>query len=209
MSRSDTFIKEIEDYFLNLCEKGLMLSSRDYFLIQEWMEKGMSKEQVFRGISNAFEGKAKGAITRIADCKEYVESCDIKENVSATLKSDIEESAGYIDHIVKNFEKIIKNEKHANLLKLHNKYRTEIFNLKGAEVNVFEEINTIEEEYFSRFVNFLGKQDRINIEKKIIEAVNSGNDYINEQSRKKALNNQLKNLIIKEYIYFNPFETDK
>ena len=209
MSRSDTFIKDIENYFLKISKKGVMLSSKDYFLIREWMERGLSREQIYRGISNAFEQKTTDRIKNIFDCKEYVESCEIKENISETFKSDAQEAVNYIEHIVNNFEKIITDEKHHNLLKLHNNYRERVLSLKSSGVTVFEEINKIEEEYFSRFLKFLDKEERVNIEKKIIEAVNSGNDYINEQTKKKALNNYLKNLIIKEYIYFNPFETDK
>ena len=186
-----------------------MLSSRDYSLIKDWMERGLSKEQIFNGIRTAFEQKAGDRIRNIYDCKEHVESSELKTNRSESLKEDFVELKRYIDQIVNNFNKLISYEKHPNLLKLHNKYKSEISNLDAAENSVFVEINKIEEEYFKDFLEYLDKKDMKRIKQKIDKAVNAGNDYINEESKKKALNIQLKNLIIEDYISFNPFKTDQ
>ena len=208
MNQSDTFIKDIENYFLTLSEKGLMLSSKDYFLIREWMERGFSKEQVFGGIRDAFETKTRDKIRNLFDCKEYVENSEIKSDRSETLKNDVVETRLYIDQLIDNFNKLIINEKQRNLLILHNKFKSELSNLNPGDSNLFGEINRIEEEYFNQFVEYLDQPDRLNIKNKIDEALSTGNDYINEEAKKKSLNIHLKNLIIEEYIFFNPFDID-
>ncbi|MGI9533595.1 MAG: hypothetical protein ACR2NW_01485 [Thermodesulfobacteriota bacterium] len=209
MSNTDTFIQEVENYFLTLSEKGLMLSSKDYFLITEWMERGLSKEQIYSGFRKAFEEKTKGRIRNIYDCKEYVENSEVRTNRSEPDKIDVVESSNYIDRIISNFDKLMANEKRPNLLKLHKIYKSKVSKLNAVNNNIFEEINRIEKKYFAKFLDYLEEDERLNHKIKIESVVNSSNDYINEESKKKALNIQLKNLIIEEYININPFETDE
>ena len=209
MSQADTFIKDIENYFLTLSGKGLMISSKDYYLIKEWMERGLSKEQIFKGIRDAFEQKTEDRIKNIYDCKEHVENSEIKLNKSESIKTDLVESKFYIDKLINNFNQLINKEKHPNLLKLHNKYKSELSKLNADSNNLFEKINKIEEKYFDQFFEYLEQKDKSNLKHEINKAVNRDNSYINEAYKKKVLNIHSKNLIIEKYIYFNPFKTDQ
>jgi len=185
-----------------------MLSSKDYFLIEEWLERGYSKERIFRGIRNAFEQMPRDKIRNVYDCREHVENFETKISKSETSRIDEVESKDYIDRIINNFDHLISGDIRPNLLELHNKFRSRLLELDLSKINIFTEINKIEEEYFEQFSNFLNEKEKSKLNEKIVKAVNAGNDYINEESKKKALNIHLKNLIIKEYIFFNPFETD-
>ena len=109
---------------------------------------------------------------------------------------------------MKDIDKLNENVKLSNLLLLHNNIKSRLALISPGDEKFFEETNRIETEYFNTFPQYLEKSEREILEKKLDEAVNDGNDYINEESKKKALNIQLKNLIIKEYIFFNPFDTD-
>ena len=73
MTGISSIIKEIEQYFLNLSQKGIMLSSRDYHIITDWIEKGLTKEQILLGIRNTFHSKDRARIRNLSDCSEFVE----------------------------------------------------------------------------------------------------------------------------------------
>lgn len=57
MNGGSEYIKEIETYFLTLAGEGIMLSSFDYSLIQDWKKRDIPKEIVYKGISRAFTEK--------------------------------------------------------------------------------------------------------------------------------------------------------
>ena len=210
MSKTSTFIKDIENYFLNLSEKGVMLSSRDYMLIGEWLERGFTKEQVCSGIRDAFEQKGKQGIRNIYDCIDFVtQSTGSAPGEEHSVSKSVLNNEQYLFRIIHNFNKLIDKEKHPNLLKLHNIYKEKLLIIDSSESNIFGEINKIEEQYFDQFLNCLEEKENSDLKNKIESIVNATNDYINERTRKKALNIEIKNHIIKEYILSNPFKTDQ
>lgn len=209
MSKSNTFVKDIERYFLLLAGKGLMLSSKDYYLIDEWMDRGLSKEQVFNGIRDAFESRAGDRVRSIYDCKEHVESNETKSCRSELSNNNLPEIRLYIDSLVKNFNRLIVEEKSAGLCSLHNEYKAALCELDASEKSTFEKINEIEKQYFQRIRKYLEESEDLNFSDQVEKSTNAPNNYINEGSREKLLNAYLKNLIIEKYIYFNPFEVGK
>ena len=209
MGQADTFIKDIENYFLTLSGKGFMVSSKDYHLIKEWMERGLSKEQIFKGIRDAFEQQTGDKIRNIYDCKEHVENSEIKLNKSELVENDFLESKSYINKLINNFDQLITKERNPNLLKLHNRCKSQLLKLNADSKNLFEKINKIEEKYFNQFLEYLEQKDKSDLKHKINKAINNSSSHINEVYKKKLLNIHLKNFIIEEYIHFNPFKTDQ
>ncbi len=212
MKTTSTIIKDIEQYFLNLSQKGIMLSSRDYHLITEWIEKGISKEQILKGIRDTFQSKDIKRIRNLFDCSELVElsltkkEARIKQIVSRITEVNPDNN-NYLVQILNNFNNLIQNNSKSELNNFYviiNDKLKHFINSNNDEM--FSNINKLEEEFFLKFPEHLNAQDIANFKAEINNFINSGNDYINEKSKNKALNNYSKNFIITNYLGINPFE---
>jgi len=149
MNQSDTFVKDIENYLLTLCGKGLMVSSNDYYLISKWQDMGLSKERVIKGITDAFEQKTGNNIRSIYDCKEQVESSGSELNERSVAAGSLEVRL-YIKNLSDNFSRLIKRERSSDLHKLHSEFQARLSGLDVSEKNIFEKVNEMEAEYFDR-----------------------------------------------------------
>ncbi|MEE9193972.1 MAG: hypothetical protein V3U21_05495 [Thermodesulfobacteriota bacterium] len=208
MKTTSTIIKDIEQYFLNLSQKGIMLSSRDYHLITEWIEKGISKEQILKGIRDTFQSKDIKRIRNLYDCSELVERSSKKKETIATKTVQLNpDNNNYLVQILNNFNNLIQNNSKSELNNFYviiNDKLKHFINSNNDEM--FSNINKLEEEFFLKFPEHLNAQDMTNFKAEINNFINSGNDYINEKSKNKALNNYSKNFIITNYLGINPFE---
>lgn len=213
MSQSDTFVKDVMNYFFTLCGKGIMVSSRDAHLIREWQSRGLSKERVIKGIRDAFEQSAERNIRSIYDCREQVENSEAEPGEVAA--EPVSEGTGslevklYIKDMSENFSRLIQKENSSALKDLHSEYKERLLMLDVSEKNIFEKVNEIEEEYFGRIPSCLDDARSVGLKDEMNRFLSSRSDYINERSKEKLLNTWLKNLIIEKYISFNPFEVDK
>ena len=205
MNTSDNTIKEIEQYFLSLSGRGIMLSSMDYYIISGWIEKGLSREQILTGIRNAFQSQN---IRKIADCVKYVES--EKEDRSEEFPKNNEKSSGnsdYLTTIINNFNDLVSSNTGSGISDFYSNYSDEIKKLINTGGNqLFSMINKLEDRFFEEFPGQLSPHDLRNYKTQINNFLNSRNDYINEKSKNKALNNYSKNFIIDNYLDKNPFE---
>ena len=208
MKTTSTIIKDIEQYFLNLSQKGIMLSSRDYHLITEWIEKGISKEQILTGIRNTFQSKDIKRIRNLYDCSELVERSSEKKETVATKTVQLNpDNNNYLVQILNNFNNLIQNNSKSefnNFYVIINDKLKHFINSNNDEM--FSNINKLEEEFFLKFPKHLNAQDKANFKAELNNFINSGNDYINEKTKNKALNNYSKNFIITNYLGINPFE---
>jgi len=189
-----------------------MLSSRDYHLITEWIDKGITKEQILKGIRNTFESKDNKKIRNLSDCNEFVE-LSIVEN-ETKIKTNISKNAdinpdnnSYLLQLLNNFNKLIQNN---TKYELNNFYENINDRLKHFINNnndeMYSNINKLEEEFFLKFPDHLNSQDMKNYKTELKDFINNGNNYINEKSKNRALKNYTKNFIITNYLGINPFE---
>ena len=208
MNNTSTILKDVERFYLSLSKKGIMLSSKDYHLISEWIESGISKEQILKGIRKTFESKDNNRIRGLSDCTEFVEIGTKKEE-SKTNKPDTTVSSenDYLVGILSNFSKIIENS--------HNDITTEFIKtindelrklINGKSEDMFSGINQLEEQFFKQLPDYLSSDQLENYKKELNQFLSSGEEYINEKSKNKALNNFSKNFIIDKYLGCNPFE---
>jgi len=185
-----------------------MLSSRDYHLITEWIEKGISKEQILKGIRDTFQSKDIKRIRNLFDCSELVErSSEKKETVVTKTVQLNPDNNNYLVQILNNFNNLIRNNSKSEF----NNFYEIIYDKLKHFVNsnndeMFSNINKLEEEFFLKFPEHLNAQDMANFKAELNNFINSGNDYINEKTKNKALNNYSKNFIITNYLVINPFE---
>ena len=208
MTGISSIIKEIEQYFLNLSQKGIMLSSRDYHIITEWIEKGLTKEQILQGIRNTFNNKDRSRIRNLSDCTEFVEVYG-KENKKESEDTNVvnSESTDYLVHIINNFNTLISSQSNKGVLDYINEYSEKLkYFINNSKEDLFSDINDLEEQFFKNFPTALDQSELNVFESKKNEFITSGKDYINEKAKNKALNNFTKNLIINNYLEINPFE---
>jgi len=208
VNNSSTFIKDIEQFFLNLSQKGIMLSSRDYHLVMKWMEKGITKEQILSGIRNAFQIKDIKRIRSLDDCREFVELEDGTHETTNDKKIKTSpEYNNYFVQVIANFKKLTDRENNQKLLNFFNVFNDKVKYLINSNDNeIFQQINSLEDKFFDKFPKYLNKNESQNYQSELKNFISSGNDYINEKAKNKALNNFSKNFIIDNYIGFNPFE---
>lgn len=185
-----------------------MLSSRDYNLITEWIQSGISKEQILKGIRNTFNNKDIKSIRSLHDCIEFIDLPKKSiENTEQKPDKAGSETSSYLVGILHNFNRLITDSPNENIkayfLNIYDKLK-KLINSENEEV--FSNINSLEEEFFQNYTEHMDNNDKNIFEKEINIFLNSGNDYINEKSKNKALNNFTKNFIIDNYLGFNPFE---
>ena len=212
MNTSHNIIKEIEKYYLDISQKGIMLSSQDYHLITEWIEKGISKEQILKGIRTAFENKNTKKIRNLSDCSQYVEiflrnkESDIKTIKSDNLKTNPNNSS-YLLQILNKFNNLMENNSKPELndyfIKINDKLK---YFINSKDDEIFSNINKLEEEFFQKLPEHMNSEDKTIFKTELNTFINSKNDYINEKSKNRALNNYSKNFIITNYLGINPFE---
>ena len=212
MNTSHNIIKEIEKYYLDISQKGIMLSSQDYHLITEWIEKGISKEQILKGIRTAFESKDIKKIRNLSDCSQFIELFLIKKEPEInTIKSDNlktnPDNSSYLLQILNKFNNLMENNSKPELndyfIKINNKLK---YFINSNEDEIFSNINKLEEEFFQKLPEHMNSQDKTIYKTELNNFINSKNDYINEKSKNRALNNYSKNFIITNYLGINPFE---
>ena len=212
MNTTHTIIKDIEKYFLDLSQKGIMLSSRDYHLITVWIEKGISKEDILKGIRKTFQSKDIKKIRNLSDCSEFVELSKSKKDPKLkTNKTKITEinpdNDNYLLQILSNFNNLIQNNSKPELNDFYKRINDKLkYFINNNNDEIFSNINKLEEEFFLNFPEKLNTKDLKIFKTELNNFINSGNDYINEKSKNRALNKHSKNLIITNYLGINPFE---
>ena len=93
MPKDDDYFSSIEEHFARLRETPLLLSSKDWCLIQKWKEEGIPLSMVLQGLNRTFEKFKKGAqkrrkINSIAYCAQEVLSAweEYKESLIGKRK---------------------------------------------------------------------------------------------------------------------------
>ncbi len=172
MTYGNSYIKAVENHFLFLVGKGIMLSPRDYDLIGQWKKRGIPKEIVYKGINKALEDfrKKKGD----SELPRALAYCvlSIEEEISNYRKITEDKPARselskkhIIESIVQRLAKIIKSEKREKIRGHYTEARNMVFGLlsNSSEKDIFKPLENIEEEFYESFFQTLpkGEKDRI------------------------------------------------
>jgi len=95
MPRVDDYFSSIEEHFVRLRVSPLLLSPKDWWLIQKWKEEGIPLSVVLQGLNRTFEKFKKGAqkrrkINSIAYCAQEVLSAweEHKESLIGKRKGE-------------------------------------------------------------------------------------------------------------------------
>lgn len=122
MPRVDDYFSSIEEHFVRLRESPLLLSPKDWWLIQKWKEEGIPLSVVLQGLNRTFDKFKKGAqkrrkINSIAYCAQEVLSAweEFKESLIGKKKSEeqpplftFEEIASFLGELQQGLERAAK-----------------------------------------------------------------------------------------------------
>jgi len=174
MVLQNTYLKDVEDYFLSHAGKGIMLSPKEYELIVKWKGRGIPKEVVFKGISNAIDNyKNKAGRNEspksLIHCAHFIEE-EIKRYSSVNInKSKKLESKpnDFIEKILDRLAKIIRSEERENIRKHYMEARKGISLMSDLEdEDIFKALENIENQFYESIFQNLQQteKERINSE---------------------------------------------
>lgn len=210
-TKSSNYIKDIENYFLKVTGKGLMLSGKDYNLINQWYRQAVSKETVLKAIQNAVEAKGPSKVKGISSLKDNIESY-IK--TAADYKNKPDRSSNNLARTVTLrpvFEKLnlaIEKSENEHAIRLLTVAKTKIEDLQRKDDNnPYSELRKIEKEFLESYFKQIDKksQNRIlkDAESKMPEEESR---YFDEESRNNSLTAFRNEILLNELSLQNLFE---
>ncbi len=130
-SEERNYIVDIEQYFLRLAGRGLMLSARDYGYIKELAERSVSKEMVIKAIAYGFQERKHRKIRSLFAMKREIE--EYLEIYLPEQKTEYPEpqSVGFaeskvIEQTLKKIDQLILEEKRKEIRKKYENLRRQV-----------------------------------------------------------------------------------
>lgn len=194
MGQNSDYIKEIENYFLSHAGKGIMLSSADYNLINDWKKRGIPKEVVFKGINRAIEksiqrdGQSSSSIRNIKQCVRDIENliseyAPVIGKMISTAQSDNTEIKH--DSILEMLNGMI-SQAHNDLQKNYYRYIKESL-VSSEDNNPVSLISGIEEKALESFFMNLDSNERELIAAQAREKLGSRARHMTETAIKESI----------------------
>jgi len=210
MSFNSNYIKDIETFFLRHRGNGVMLSSRDYNLIKEWQNKGIPKEIVFKGISNAIEDDAEN-IKNLYKCGPFVYSLYRAIRHSSRSENEITVTGknGQLERIFNKIDVLLLKEKRENVKQIYLDFRYRILQLSNRNADViFSELNQMEYEFFDKCFHQLSYNERSILINEAESMIPKNARFISKNDRNDSITAFRNELIVKKYSIVNIFEYD-
>lgn len=201
MAYKGSYTKDIEEYFLLLAGKGIMLSSKDYDLISKWKRRGVPKEVVLKGIRKGFsEGGGSRDHKGLSDLAPFIED-EIKDHgVEVERGSEGEDKEGIVRRITERLSAIIRSESRGNIKRHYIEVRKRVLGLLDSDIEeVFESIRRIEEGFYQDFFLTLPKNERDRIMMEAEERVGKRARYMTEHARRESVLSFRNDILKREY----------
>lgn len=189
------YIKDIESYFLKITRKGLMLSGKDYNLINNWYEQSIPKETVIKAIQNAVKDKDLNKIKSISsledNIEDYINSTFVKDkdNPNNLSKTDA------VAPILHKIDSIINSETDDNIKNNLIKARHKIEQLKSTKTESFYlELKKIESDFFDNLFENIDQSLRQAIRNESEKKLSKEAKYFDEETKEttvKAFRNEI------------------
>ncbi len=195
MTYKSSYVKEIEEYFISLVGKGIMLSPKDYDLILNWKKKKIPKEVVFKGISKAFDqnyseksnDRFLPSLYQIASVVEEAIG-SYRANAREEPSSELDSDEVVVQKIVERLNEIIKSESRGKVRGNYIHARKRILALINRDSgHTSKTIEQIEEDFFEDFFRSLSKTEA---DKIMLEAEDKGNRrsrFMTERARRESV----------------------
>ncbi|MGH7808473.1 MAG: hypothetical protein ACRENT_10325 [Thermodesulfobacteriota bacterium] len=206
MTYKSSYVKDIEEYFLSLAGKGIMLSSKDYDLIVSWKKKKIPKEAVFRGISRAF-GQRLNIKSNDRFSPSLCQAVSFVEEARRSYQASTGESGGEADlheaviqKTAERLNEIIKSEKREHVRANYIRARKRLLTLsnKGDE-GLFKIIEQIEEDFIGTFFKALPNNEREEIMLEAEDKAKRRSRFMTERARRESISSFRNEILRKKY----------
>lgn len=206
------FVRDIENYYLNLKGEGIMLSPKEYDLIVNWRSRSVPKEIVIRGIRRAFEKgfsddhDRKLNFRSLTQCAVYVE--ELISEYKSIQQTDLNEAKhGNEDMIqltVERLNKIISSEKRESIRKHYIKSRKRVLDLlKEGEADVFNRLRQIEADFYEGLFQNMSGIDKKRLIAQAEAHLSTRERFMTERARGESLVSFRNELLTKELKLIN------
>ena len=206
--KNNNYIKDIESYFLNLKGKGIMLSSRDYELINNWRERSIPKNILIDAIAaifNQFDQDKYPSISKIEnEINEYIKDKYLNIEV---YESDNLENNKLLCTIIKNIESFKRNETRLDIINVYSEIKAELIKLKNNKTkDTFKELKKIESKYLDKLLLVLDEKTKKLINEKSYEMLPVESKFYDEQTKEITLRSYIKDLVLEKLKIRNIFD---
>ncbi len=214
MTQSDTYIKDIEEYFLSLSGQGIMLSSRDYNKIAEWKQRNVPKEVVLRGLRSAFQDKERNIKidnkrVDLHSCATYVEdmitlssdNTPVSTNETQEEKVDNGSKDGYINKL----SALIGQSPNRFAKSYYTAMRSKLESISEGNTNLMNELFRIENECLDQAFFTLSADEQSNINDKAQAMLEPRKQQMTQEAYEESLLS-FRNDIIKDKFEINELD---
>ena len=195
MTYKNTYVKDVENYFLYHVGKGIMLSPKEYELIMKWKSRGVPKEVVFKGISRAIDNYKKkiersGFPRSLIYCASFIE----EEIKNYSYRSQIESAMielkpnDFIKRVVNRLANLIASEKREMIRMHYIEARKKVSDLISLnDEGIFKMLEEIEEEFYESFFQSLPQSEQERIISKAKEMISKRSRFMTERAHRESV----------------------
>jgi len=205
----DSYISEIEKYFLSLKGSGVMLSSTDYNSIIDWKEKNIPKEVILRGIKSAFKNHLRARnnkLNSIYQCLPFIEQSISLYKISDKKNNSICDEVS-IDNLIEGIKReiriAIKSQSNLLLKEELKKMESEIDKINNLDENTFYiKLKEFDDKLLNKIFKKLTKMDADRIMSEAEKKIEKRSLYMSFKAREESLLS-FRNQIIKDKFNLN------
>ncbi len=200
------YIKDIEKYFLKVTGKGLMLSGKDYNLINSWQERSVSKETVFKAIQNSLKekdlSKLRGIYSIEDNIEDYIKSTKVEVVTHKDSPSNLSKTNS-LKPVLKKIDSIINSQVDDNVKSALIKTRYKIDQLKSYKTdNFYSELKRIESDFFDTLYKKLDNKSKQDIRNEAENKLPKEAKHFDKETKEKTVN-AFRNEIVKRNFNLN------
>ncbi|MGH7884472.1 MAG: hypothetical protein ACRENO_02110 [Thermodesulfobacteriota bacterium] len=189
--KNTNYIKEIEKYFLKLTGKGLMLSAKDYNIINNWYERSVSKETVLKAIQYSIKEKGLSRLKGISSIQENIENyikSAVNSKISAKSFLNSLTKNNLVKPIIEKINSLLKSEKDEKTIKELEKIKLKISELKNCEKdNFYMELKKIEKQFLDSLYEILDKNIKQEILNEAVGRLPKESKFFDKESKEKTI----------------------
>jgi len=217
MNEDRSYVREIERYFLTAIGRGVMLSSKDYELIQSWKRRGVPREVLLRGIQRALddykrrtegmvggttggggmergEAKGTGAIKGGGKSLYYFSEPIENEIKSYVMRSAVSqpnaEDRGerLVEEITERLAGIIASEQNPDLRGRYSEIRDRVLEYHGLDDDiVYRRVEELQQSLYDELFESLNEAERESILEEARSMIHMGGKYMTPEAYEQSL----------------------
>lgn len=205
----DSYISEIEKYFLSLKGSGVMLSSTDYNSIIDWKKNNIPKEVILRGIKSAFKNHSRARnkkLNSIYQCLPFIEQSISLYKISNKKNNSICDEVAtdnLIEGIKREIRIAVKSQSNLLLKEELEIMESEIDKIKNLDENTFYiKLKEFNDKLLNKIFKKLTKMDADLIMSEAEKKIEKRSRYMSLKAREESLLS-FRNQIIKDKFNLN------